>query len=88
MHKGEKRARPDLPSHHPQNVPLDKWTDGWLKMSVAGHICPTYIMAHDCEKAAKGWPITRAAMIDFLVMKRDIPAAGIYALTQGGGDGR
>lgn len=69
-------ARPDLPAHHPQNVPLDRWTDGWLKMSVAGHTDVAYLVSHDHEKREKGWPVTKAEMIEFLVSKDDVPAAG------------
>lgn len=72
-------ARPDLPKHHPQNIPLDRWTDGWLKLSVAGHTVASYIALHDHEKRERGWPVTRADMIAFLIEKGDVPAAGIDA---------
>ncbi|MTJ93889.1 MAG: hypothetical protein F8N36_13675 [Desulfovibrio sp.] len=71
-----KLPRPDLPGHHPQNTPLSKWTDGWLKMSVAGHTAPEYIVMHDHEKRDRGWPVTRQEMIDLLVHRGDVPAAG------------
>lgn len=70
------RARPDLPAHHPQNVPLSKWSSGWLKMSVAGHVGVDFIVAHEHEKRAAGWPVTDAEMVDFLTGKGDVPAAG------------
>jgi hypothetical protein len=69
-------ARPDLPAHHPQNVPLSRWTDGWLTLSVCAHTDATYMMARDDERLAKGWPVTREEKIALLVAKADIPAAG------------
>lgn len=70
-------ARPDLPDHHPQNVRLSEWSDGWLKLSVAGHTDPLYIVAQEHEKRINGWPVTRQQMIDLLIANNDIPAAGI-----------
>ncbi|MFG1250067.1 hypothetical protein [Xanthobacter flavus] len=72
-------SRPDLPAHHPQNVPLSNWTDGWLKLSVAHHTDVHFLLASDDEKRAKGWPLTRAEMIALLVEREDIPAAGVGA---------
>ncbi|WP_234053677.1 MULTISPECIES: hypothetical protein [unclassified Xanthobacter] len=71
-----KLARPDLPAHHPQNVPLTEWTDGWLKMSVCEYTDALYLVAHDEEKRARGWPVTREEMIALLVANGNIPAAG------------
>lgn len=72
-----KLARPDLPKHHPQNVPLSQWTDGWLKMSVSSYTDDYYIMMHDHEKRERGWPVSRQEMIDCLVANGDLPAAGV-----------
>lgn len=72
-------SRQDLPAHHPQNVPLSNWTDGWLKMSVAHHTDVRFLLASDDEKRTKGWPLTRAEMIALLVERKDIPAAGVGA---------
>jgi len=71
------RPRPDLPAHHPQNVPLSQWTDGWLTLSVCNHTDPSYMGAHDHEKRERGWPVTRQEKIDLLISKGDVPAAGI-----------
>lgn len=79
-----KLPRPDLPKHHPQNVPLEQWNDGWLKMSVSCHVDPTYLIAHEHEKRERGWPVTRQEMIEFLVSKDDVPAAGLAALEEEG----
>lgn len=70
-------ANPKFGPRHPQNVPLSKWTDGWLKLSIGAHIGHKYIMAHDSEKRAWGWPASRADMIAFLVVTGDVPAAGV-----------
>lgn len=70
-------AKPDLPAHHPQNVPLSEWSDGWLKLSVASHAGASFIMLRDDEKQAQKLPVSRDEMIDFLVSKGDIPAAGV-----------
>jgi hypothetical protein len=73
-------AAPHLPAHHPQNVPLSGWTDGWLTMSVAGHTDVAYIVCNDAEKKARGWPITRDEKIALLVDRGDVPAAGVDGL--------
>lgn len=70
-------ARNDLPKHHPQNVPLSKWTDGWLTLSVSGHVGARYMLSHDHEKKANGWPVSKDEKVAFLVEKGDIPAAGV-----------
>lgn len=70
-------ARDDLPAHHPQNVPLSKWTDGWLTLSVSSLTDATYMLLREGERRAKGWPVTREEKIALLVSKGDIPAAGI-----------
>lgn len=70
-------AAPSLPAHHPQNIPLSKWTDGWLTLSVAGHTDVTYLTANDTERREKEWPVTREEKIAFLVEKGEVPAAGI-----------
>jgi hypothetical protein len=69
-------ARPDLPPHHPQNIPLSKWSDGWLTMSVCHYTDVTYMVAHEHEKRERGWPVTREEKIALLIEKGDIPAAG------------
>jgi hypothetical protein len=77
------RANPNLPATHPQNVPLSKWTDGWLTMEVGGILQDQgkhgyYLMLYDHEKAAAGLPVTREEMIDYIVNNNGmIPAAGI-----------
>lgn len=68
--------RPDLPAHHPQNTPLSQWPDGWLTLSVASHTHPQYIALHADEKREHGWPVTREEMIQFLIDRGDVPAAG------------
>jgi len=68
--------RSDLPAHHPQNTPLEQWNNGWLVLSVAGHVDPLYIVSSTQERRARGWPVTRDDMISFLIEKGDIPAAG------------
>lgn len=70
-------ARPDLPSRHPQNVPLSEWTDGWLVLSVCCHTDALYMTATDAERTERNWPVGRQAMIDLLVAEGDIPAAGV-----------
>lgn len=72
-----KLAASHLPAHHPQNVPLSKWTDGWLTLSVSGHTDVQYMLSTDAEKAAKGWPVSRQEKIDLLVSKGEVPAAGV-----------
>lgn len=69
-------ARPDLPADHPQNIPLTRWTDGWLKMSVASETDVGFLLANDEEKDRMGWPVGRDAMISLLVERGQIPAAG------------
>ena len=69
-------ARPDLPHHHPQNVPLCEWTDGWLNLSVGWHTDASYLISSDQEKRERGWPVTRQEKIALLRAKGDIPAAG------------
>ena len=69
-------ARPDLPRHHPQNIPLSEWTDGWLTLSICEHTDVRYVLSHDHEKRDRGWPVTREEKIALLVAKGDIPAAG------------
>lgn len=69
--------RPDLPSHHPQNVPLSRWRDGWLALSVAGHTDDTYVISTPEERQSRGWPVTREERIALLVERGDIPAAGV-----------
>lgn len=55
--------RPDFPANHPQNVPVDKWPDGWLKMECASRLGePLFIIMHDYEKLEKGYPVTRDEM--------------------------
>lgn len=68
-------ARSDLPAHHPQNVPLSQWSDGWLKLSCAKDA--TYLLMHDDEKRKAGLPVTRDEMIDYIVADGGTPAAGV-----------
>lgn len=75
-------ACPDLPKNHPQNVPLDEWTDGWLKLSIAGHLGVEYVWMNEAEKQSRGLPSSKAGMVAFLIEKGDVPAAGA---TRGGG---
>lgn len=63
-------------SRHPQDVPLNEWTDGWLKMSVAHHLDVQFLFAHDHEKVKKGWPVSHEELVAFLIKKGDIPRAG------------
>ena len=69
--------RADLPTTHPQNVPLSQWRDGWLVLSVCSHTDPTYMIATDQERTERGWPVGRQQMIDLLASKGDIPSAGV-----------
>lgn len=69
--------RADLPPTHPQNVPLSRWRDGWLVLSVCHHTDPTYMIATTEERKEYGWPVGRQEMIDLLVSKGDIPSAGV-----------
>lgn len=77
------RANPNLPAHHPQNVPLSKWADGWLKMEVGSILqnqgkCSWYLLMHEPEKVRRRLPVTRQEMIDYIINNGDmIPAAGI-----------
>ena len=51
----------------PQNTPLEEWPPAWLKMEVASLLdTPGYIMMHDHEKAAAGYPVTQDEMRDFI----------------------
>lgn len=70
------RPRPDLPAHHPQNVPLSRWSDGWLTLAISGHLDVGYMLAHEQEKRDRVWPVSRAEKIAFLVDRGDVPAAG------------
>lgn len=72
-----KLAHPHLPAHHPQNVPLSKWPDGWLTLAVCEHTSPYYMVMHDYEKRRSGWPVTREEKIKLLIEKGDVPAAGV-----------
>lgn len=69
--------RPDLPGRHPQNVPLDEWTDGWLKLGVAAHAGHEWLWLNEHEKRGRGLPADRSEMVAYLVGKGDVPAAGI-----------
>lgn len=52
---------------HPKDTPLDKWSIGWLKMEVASLLdTPGYIMMHDYEKRAAGYPVTQDEMREFI----------------------
>lgn len=64
-------TRPDLPASHPANVPLNKWTDGWLKLecaSLSGNV--EFIWMHDHEKRAHNLPVTRDEMVAYIETRR------------------
>lgn len=61
---------------HPSEVPLNQWTDGWLKLSVASHLEAQYLFLHDHEKKEKGWPASHEEMVSFLIEKGEVPEAG------------
>lgn len=61
---------------HPQDVPLNEWTDGWLQLSVANHFGAQYLFSHTNEKAKNGWPVTHDEMVAFLIDKGEVPQAG------------
>lgn len=70
-------ANPKFGPRHPQNIPLSKWTDGWLTLSVAAHIGASYVMATDSEKRARRWPASREDKIALLIVTGGVPAAGV-----------
>ena len=72
----EALARGDLPAHHPQNIPLSKWTDGWLTLSVSAHTDASYMLLREEERRERVWPVTREEKIALLIEKGDVPAAG------------
>lgn len=56
---------------HPKDVPLEQWRPGWLKMEVASLLdVPGYIMMHDHEKRAAGYPATNDEMRAFIRKRR------------------
>lgn len=60
---------------HPKDTPLDKWSPGWLKMEVASLLdTPGYIMMHDHEKTAAGYPVTDFEMRAFIRARREADA--------------
>lgn len=51
------KSRPKM--RHPATTPLEQWTPGWLKMEVANLLdVPGYLMMHDHEKKAAGYPVS------------------------------
>lgn len=51
----------------PRDIPLEQWTNGWLKFDVARKLdYPIYLVMHDHEKRQMGFPVTREEMIAFL----------------------
>ncbi|WP_315922983.1 hypothetical protein [Mesorhizobium sp. SP-1A] len=63
-------------TRHPQDVPLNEWTDGWLQLSLANHLGAKYLFAHNHEKAENGWPVSHDEMVAFLIDKGEVPQAG------------
>lgn len=66
-----------FPVRHPGNTPLNEWTDGWLKMEIAGITDPAYIVMDEEEMKANGLPVTRKHMIKFLLDHGYEPNAGV-----------
>jgi hypothetical protein len=59
----------------PKDTPLEQWSPGWLKMEVASLLdVPGYIMMHDHEKLAAGYPITDDEMRKFIKARREADA--------------
>ena len=57
---------------HPNTVPLEKWSPGWLKMEVASLLdTPGYILMHDHERTAAGYPTTPDEMRDFIRSRQE-----------------
>ena len=57
---------------HPKDTPLDKWSPGQLRMKVASLLgTPGYIMMHDHEKTAAGYPVTDFEMRAFIRARMD-----------------
>jgi hypothetical protein len=51
----------------PQNTPLDEWPPAWLRMEVCNLLDnPGYILMHDHEKAAAGYPVSQDEMRDLI----------------------
>lgn len=68
--------RPDFAEGHPQNVPLDEWTEGWLKLGIAVHAGADYLWMNGGEKGRRGLPASKAEMVAYLAARGDVPAAG------------
>jgi hypothetical protein len=52
-----------MKEYHPSSIPVEKWPQGWLKLECASILTPTFLIMHDHEKKAKGYPVTREEMI-------------------------
>jgi hypothetical protein len=51
----------------PKDTPLEEWPDGWLVMEVASLLDePGYIMMHEYERKALGWPDSLEARRKFI----------------------
>lgn len=56
---------------HPRDVPLERWSDGWLSMEVSSLMNePFYLVAHYDEKLDRKWPITREEKIAYIKDRR------------------
>lgn len=59
----------------PQNTPLGEWPLAWLKIEVASLLdTPGYILMHDHEKSAVGYPVTEDEMREFILWRREADA--------------
>lgn len=67
------RPRPDLPETHPQNVALRQWSTGWLLMECGSILGAEFLIARPEERAERGWPTDRDAMIELI---RQTPSHG------------
>jgi hypothetical protein len=57
---------------HPATTPIERWSPAWLKMEVASLLdVPGYIMMHDHEKKAAGYPVTDDEMRAFIKGRRE-----------------
>ena len=51
----------------PKDTPLHDWLPGWLKMEVASILgISSYVIMHDHEKLAVGYPVTPDEMRNFI----------------------
>lgn len=57
------------------NTPLEQWRPSWLKFETASLLdVPGYIMMHDHEKRAAGYPVTEDEMREFIKGRREADA--------------